>query len=75
MTWWAQMAAKLVFPPPPPRPREEQTWLQEQTQNRFLPRAGRGRLVLLNLSKSDWSPGGENGSSIFIKSPITTLPL
>lgn len=20
MTWWAQMAAKLVFPPPPPPP-------------------------------------------------------
>lgn len=58
-----------------PRPTEKQTWLQEQTQSRFLPRAGRGRFVLLNLFKSDWPPGGENGSSIFIKFPVNTLPL
>jgi len=56
--------------------REGQTELQKRGHRTgFLPRTERGCFVLLNLFKLGWSPRGENGSSVFIKSTINTLPL
>jgi hypothetical protein len=50
---------------PPPIPRAEQTWLQK---NRFSSKDREKDIV--HLSKSGWSPGGEHGSSVCIKSTI-----
>lgn len=62
-------------PPPAPLPSwEEQTALAKRTQDRLSPKDRKGPRCS-QFVKSGWSPGGENGSSIFIKSTINTLPL
>lgn len=60
---------------PHPLPHRSRPGREKGRRTGFLPRTQRGCSVLLNLFKSGWSPEGESGSSIFIKSSINTLPL
>lgn len=62
------------LPLPSPHPQGGADLTTNRTQNRFSPRTERACFVL-NLFKSGWSPGGANGSSVFIKSAMKPLPL
>lgn len=64
-----------LWTPPTPSPWRSRPGCRKGHRTGFLLRTQRGCSILLNLFKSGWSPEGESGSSIFIKSSINTLPL